>query len=72
MKKKIEFHYFDALELWVVDDDVTRSTSLAAIGIEHRHSSSIRPQATSSLMKHEGNSSPMILENYPDDDENHD
>ena len=42
-KKKIEFHYFEAAELWVVDDDVTRSTLLAVIGIELRHSSSIGP-----------------------------
>ena len=34
MKKKIEFHYFDAAELWVVDDDVTKSTSLAAINLK--------------------------------------
>ena len=71
-KKKIEFHYFDATELWVVDDDVTRSTLLAVIGIELRHSSSIGPWATSSLMKHDSDSSPMIPENYLDDDENRD
>ena len=33
-EKKIESHYLDAAESWVVDDDVTRSTSLAAIDLE--------------------------------------
>ena len=27
MKKKIESHYLDVAELWVVDDDVTRLQS---------------------------------------------
>ena len=45
---------------------------LAAIGIELRHSSLIGPRATSSLMKHDSDSSPMIPEIYPDDDENRD
>nr|POE81600.1 metalloendoproteinase 1-mmp [Quercus suber] len=34
MKKKIESHYLDVAESWVVDDDITRSTSLAAIDLE--------------------------------------
>ena len=50
-------------------DDVQRSTTLAAIGIELRPSSLIEPRATSSPMKHDGDSSPMIPENYPDNDE---
>ena len=41
---------------------------LAAIGIELRPSSSIEPQATSSSMKHDDDSSPLIPENYPDND----
>ena len=65
-------------------DDVQRSMTLTtrrrrrpevhdarnslAIGIELRPSSSIEPQATSSPMKHDGDSSPLIPENYPDDD----
>ena len=46
--------------------------TLAAIGIELRPSSLIEPQATSSPMKHDGDSSPLIPENYPDDDEDRD
>ena len=42
---------------------------LAAIRIELRPSSSIEPRATSSPMKHDDDSSPLIPENYPDDDE---
>ena len=65
-------------------DDVQRSTTLTtrrwrrpevhdtrsslAIGIELRPSSLIEPWATSSPMKHDGDSSPLISENYPDDD----
>ena len=40
--------------------------------IELRHSSSIGPRATSSPMKRDGDSSPLIPENYPDDDEDRD
>ena len=46
--------------------------SLAAIEIELRHSSSIGPRATSSPMKCDGDSSPLIPENYPDDNEDRD
>ena len=40
--------------------------------IELRHSSSIGPRAISSSMKCDGDSSPLILENYLDNDEDHD
>ena len=56
-------------ESWVVADDVQRSTTLVAIGIKLRPSSSIKPRATSSPMKHDDGSSPLIPKNYPDDDE---
>ena len=48
-------------------NDVQRCATLAAIGIELRPSSSIEPRATSSPMKHDGDSSPLIPKNYPDD-----
>nr|POE66917.1 hypothetical protein CFP56_28338 [Quercus suber] len=63
----------DATESWVVDDDdVTRSTLLAAIGIELKYLSSIRPRAASSLMKRNSDSFPLIPKNYPDNDEDFD
>ena len=71
-EKNFESHYLDASKSWVFDDDVTRSTSLAAIRIELRHSSSIGPRATSLPMKRNSDSSPLILENYPDDNEDRD
>ena len=40
--------------------------------IELRHLSSIGPRATSSPMKSDGDFSPLILKNYPDDDEDRD
>ena len=46
--------------------------SLTTIRIELRHSSLIGPRATSSSMKCGGDSSPLIPENYPDDDEDRD
>ena len=64
-----ESHYLDASKLWVFDDGVTRSTSLVAIEIELRHSSSIGPRATSLSMKHNSDSSPLIPENYPNNNE---
>ena len=33
-KKNFESHYLDTAESWVVNDDVTKSTSLAAINLE--------------------------------------
>ena len=49
--------------------EVHVARSSLAIGIELRPSSSIEPRATSSPMKHDSDSSPLIPENYPDDDE---
>ena len=46
--------------------------SLTTIRIELRHSSLIGPRATSSSMKCGGDSSPLIPENYPDDNEDRD
>ena len=46
--------------------------SLTTITIELKHSSLIGPRATSSSMKCGGDSSPLIPENYPDDDEDRD